>query len=62
MEKKLCRDKRQLCCDTKFKVSIERQEDFVMTEKFYVAKTQHKVEVNSVTTKTSIVATKVEKN
>ena len=34
---KLCRGKRQLCCDTKFRVSIERQEDFVATEKFYVA-------------------------
>ena len=36
MAEKLCRNKRQLCRDTKFKVSIERQEDFVMIEKFYV--------------------------
>ena len=34
---KLCRDKRQLCRDTKFRVSIERQEDFVTIEKFYIA-------------------------
>ena len=33
----LCHDKRQLCRDTKFTVSIEMQEDFVATEKFYVA-------------------------
>ena len=32
--KKLCRDKRQLCRDTKFRVNIERQENFVTTEKF----------------------------
>ena len=33
----LCRDKRQLCRDKKFRVSIERQEDFIATEKFYVS-------------------------
>ena len=33
---KLCHNKRQLCRNTKFKVSIERQEDFVVIEKFYV--------------------------
>ena len=37
MAEKLCRNKRQLCRDTKFRVSIERQEDFVVIEKFYVA-------------------------
>ena len=36
MEKKVCRDKRQLCGDTKSRVNIEGQEDFVVTEKFYV--------------------------
>ena len=37
MSEKLCRNKRQLCCDTNFKVSIERQEDFVAIERFFVA-------------------------
>ena len=36
MAEKLCRDKRQLCWDTKFRINIERQEDFVAIEKFYV--------------------------
>ena len=36
MAEKLCREKRQLCYDTKSRVSIEGQEDFVATEKFYV--------------------------
>ena len=36
MEEKLCCDKRQLCHNTKFRVIIERQEDFVTIEKFYV--------------------------
>ena len=31
MAEKLCCDKRQLCRDTKFKVSIEKQENFVAT-------------------------------
>ena len=31
MAEKLCRDKRHLCRDTKLRVSIERQEDFVST-------------------------------
>ena len=39
MAEKLCRDKRQLCHDTKFRVIIERQEDFIATEKFYGTKT-----------------------
>ena len=37
MAEKLCRDKRQLCRDTKFSVSIERQEEFITTDNFYVA-------------------------
>ena len=37
MEEKLCRNKRQLCRDTKFRVSNGRQDNFVATEKFYVA-------------------------
>ena len=36
MVERLCHDKRQLCRDTKFRVRIERKEDFVMIEKFYV--------------------------
>ena len=32
----LCRDKAKLCRDTKFIVSIERKEDSVATEKFYI--------------------------
>ena len=34
--KNLCHDKRQLCLDTKFRVNIERQEDFIVTKTFYV--------------------------
>ena len=37
MAKKLCQNKRQLCRDIKSRVSIEGQEYFVTTEKFYVA-------------------------
>ena len=62
MAEKLCRDKRKLCHDTKFKFNIESQEDFVVTEKFLSQQSQLKVEENFVMTKTFIVATKVEKN
>ena len=34
---KLCRDKRQLCCDTKSIFRFEGQENSVTIEKFYVA-------------------------
>ena len=37
MVEKLYRDKRQLCRDKKSRVSIEGQEDFVATKKFYIA-------------------------
>ena len=36
IEEKLCRDKRQLCCDTNSTINFEGQEDSVATEKFYV--------------------------
>ena len=38
MTKKFCRDKRQLCRDTKFRVNNGRQDNFVTTEKFYITK------------------------
>ena len=50
MAEKLCCDKRQLCRDTKFRVSNGRQDNFIATEKHYVP------------TKKSIVATKDVKN
>ena len=59
---KLCHKKRQLCRDTtsesafKDKTTLSRQRIFMSRQK------QHEVEVNSVTTKKSIVTTKAKKN
>ena len=33
---KLCRDKRKLCHDTAFRAGIDRQDNFIVTKKFYV--------------------------
>ena len=62
MVENICRDKRQLCLDTKFRVSVERQEDLSRQRSFMLQQTQHKVKVKSVKTKASIVTKKVEMN
>ena len=58
ISKTLCRDRRQLCRNTalKGKKTLWRQRSFMSRQ------TQHKVKLNSVMTKKSIVATKAEKS
>ena len=53
---KPCRDKRKLCHDTALrgKITLSQQRSFMSQQ------TQHKVEVNSIATKKSIVVTKVD--